>query len=222
MKLSDRGAKLIANFEGFRSCPYQDSVGVWTIGYGSTKGVGPNTKCMTREQALARMKREVNAEYGAAVDRINREHKVGLNENQFDALTSFVYNNGPGALDTEWEIGQALRRKDHRRVADEMLEWNKAGGQVLEGLVRRRQEERKLYLTKPPPPPIRYSKDERHLIRVLKDKDASRERRDRAADSLRKQAAEIQRLARAEKNGWDKGDRGRRYQGIRRAVKKYG
>ena len=68
MRLSDRGAKLSADFEGFRSCPYRDAVGVWTIGFGSTSGVGPNTKCMSRADALKRMKREVDQTYGKAVN----------------------------------------------------------------------------------------------------------------------------------------------------------
>ena len=222
MKLSDRGAQLIANFEGFRSCPYRDAVGVWTIGYGSTKGVGPNTKCISREQALARMRREVGATYGAAVDKINRDHNLKMNQNQFDALTSFVYNVGPGGIGSNTGVGRALRRGHWREVGDEMQEWNKGGGQVLPGLVRRRREERELLLKKPAPPPVRYSDDEQHLLRVLKDKQASTTRRGRAEASLKKQAASIQQLARKEKDGWDKHDRGRRYQGIRRALKRYG
>jgi lysozyme len=222
MKLSDRGAQLIGNFEGFRSQPYRDAVGVWTIGYGSTKGVGPNTRPVSREQAMARLKRETDATYGAAVDRVNREHKLGLNQNQFDALSSFTYNVGPGGIGPDTGVGKALRAKQWQRVVDEMQEWNKGGGQVLPGLVRRRKEEGQLFLKKPPPPPIRYSKDEKHLIRVLKDKKASKERRERAERGLKEQAAKIQKAARSERNGWDKHDRGRRYQGIRRAVKRYG
>jgi lysozyme len=216
MKLSDRGAQLIANFEGFRSCPYQDAVGVWTIGYGSTSGVGPRSKCVSREQALARMKREVNATYGKAIDDL----PVELNQNQFDALTSFVYNVGPGGVAPSTGVGKAVRAKQWQRVVEEMQEWNKGGGQVLPGLVRRRREEGQLFLKKPPPPPVRYSKDEKHLLRVIKDKDTSRERRERAMAGVREQAAKIQKAARRDKDGWDKHDRGRRYRGLRRAVKR--
>ena len=82
VKLSDRGAQLIMEFEGFRSCPYRDAVGKWTIGFGSTKGVGPKTPCITREQAEARMRREIDATYGKAVNDL----PVDLTQNQHDAL----------------------------------------------------------------------------------------------------------------------------------------
>jgi lysozyme len=215
MKLSDRGAKLIANFEGFRSCPYRDAVGKWTIGYGSTKGVGPNSKCISREQALARMKREVDQTYGKAINDL----PVKLNQNQFDALTSFVYNVGPGGVASSTGIGKALRASQWRRAADELLEWNKAGGRPLEGLTRRRRKERELFLRKPAPPPVRYSDQEKRTLKALKS--GKTEQKRRAVEWLKRQAAEIQKLARSEKDGWDKHDRGRRYQGIRRALRRY-
>lgn len=142
MRLSDTGAKLIEEFEGFRSHPYRDAVGVWTIGYGSTKGVGPNTPPVTRAQAHARLKREVDETYGAAVNQLG----LPLNQNRFDALTSFVYNVGPGALSPSTGIGRALRRRDWRAAADELLRWDKAGGRALPGLTRRRRAERALFL----------------------------------------------------------------------------
>ena len=206
MKLSERGARLIAEFEGFRSCPYRDAVGVWTIGYGSTKGVGPGTRCITKAQALARMKREVSATYGKAVDDL----PVKLNQHQFDALTSFVYNVGPGGVASSTGIGAALRRGDFKRAADELLKWNKAGGRELEGLTRRRQAERRLFLTKPP---IAYSAAERGAFDKLKRGNVAE--RKQARDYLDRQAREIQRLARARKDGWKQHDRGRRYKGIR-------
>jgi GH24 family phage-related lysozyme (muramidase) len=152
MKLSDKGAALLEEFEGFRSRPYRDAVGVWTIGYGSTKGVGPNTPHMTPGQARARLKREVDQVYGAAVNRLG----VPLNQHQFDALCSFVYNLGPGAIGPTTGIGRALRARDYRRAADELLKWDKAGGRTLLGLTRRRRAERALFLTavrKPKPGP---------------------------------------------------------------------
>jgi lysozyme len=142
MKLSKRGAALIAEFEGFRSAPYRDAVGVWTIGYGSTRGVGPNTPPVTREQALARMMREIDETYGAAVNALG----VPLNQNQFDALVSFVYNVGPGGISPTTTVGKRLRARDMRGAADALLAWNKAGGRVLPGLTRRRHAERALFL----------------------------------------------------------------------------
>jgi GH24 family phage-related lysozyme (muramidase) len=216
MKLSDRGANLIANFEGFRSCPYKDAVGVWTIGYGSTKGVGPNANCISKAQALERMKREVDATYGKAVNDLPVIDD--LTQNQFDALASFVYNLGPGAINSKTGIGQALRRKQWNRAADEMLEWDKAGGRVLAGLKRRRREERELFLEKEEPDPIKWSDDERYLVRLINDPSVSKERKDRAKVTLRKHAATIQKRAQSERNGWEQYDRGRRYRGIRRVL----
>ena len=208
-RLSARGARLIAEFEGFRSCPYRDPVGVWTVGYGSTHGVGPGSRCLTRAQALARMRREVDQEYGAAVNAL----PVRLTQNRFDSLSSFTYNLGPGAIGSGTGIGRALRRKQWRRAADEMLEWNQAGGHVLAGLVRRRKAERKLFLTAPP---VRYTSAERRALRRLKRGTAKQKRE--AREQLRRQARDIQKRARGERNGWRKHDRARRYQGIRRAL----
>lgn len=143
MQLSRTGAALITEFEGFRANPYQDSVGVWTIGYGSTAGVGPNTPPVTQEAALQRMMGEVDVKYGAAVNALG----VPLTQNQFDALTSFVYNVGPGGIATSTGIGRALRACDYARAAEELLKWDKAGGRALAGLTRRRQAERRLFLT---------------------------------------------------------------------------
>jgi GH24 family phage-related lysozyme (muramidase) len=140
MNLSRRGVRLIQDYEGFRSRPYRDSVGVWTVGYGSTKGVGPHTAPLNRAQASERLRSEVDAEYGAAVKALH----LPLNQHQFDALVSFVYNVGPGAL------GPELRARHWRRAADELLRWDKAGGRPLLGLTRRRRAERKLFLTPPP------------------------------------------------------------------------
>ena len=214
VRLSNRGSEMIASFEGFRSRPYRDAVGVPTVGFGSTRGVTMSSPPVTRAQALARLKREANATYGAAVDRLNREHRLGLNQNQFDALTSFVYNVGPGALSSSTGIGRALRAKQWQRAADELLEWDKAGGRRLEGLSRRRRAERELFLA---PPPVAYTELERRNLARLGSKD--QETRRRARERLTEQARRIQRAARGERDGWRKHDRGRRYQGIRRRLR---
>jgi GH24 family phage-related lysozyme (muramidase) len=142
VKLSDKGAALIEEFEGFRAHAYRDAVGVPTIGFGSTKGVRMGDGPVTRAQARARLKREVDEVYGAAVNRLG----VPLNQHQFDALCSFTYNLGPGAIASSTGIGRALRTRDWRRAADELLKWDKAGGRTLLGLTRRRRAERALFL----------------------------------------------------------------------------
>jgi GH24 family phage-related lysozyme (muramidase) len=209
MQLSDSGARLIAQFEGFRSCPYRDAVGVWTIGYGSTRGVGPRSKCITRAEALERMKREVDRVYGKAVNALG----LPLNQNQHDALTSFVYNLGPGAIGPGTGIGKALRARQWKRAADEMLRWDKAGGRTLAGLTRRRRAERRRFLAAPP---VDYSAMERSQFERLR-KGGPAERRD-ARRWLEKHADHLRHLARQD-GSWKLHDRGRRYQGIRRRLR---
>ena len=143
--VSDRGVALIKGFEGFRSAPYQDAVGVWTIGYGHTEGVGRSTKPISERQARRLLKQDLDRKYCPPVLRLG----VPLNQNQVDALTSFVYNLGAGAIGPDTGVGKALRQRQYKLAADHMLAWNKAGGQVLPGLTRRRQAERALFLKQP-------------------------------------------------------------------------
>lgn len=216
MKLSTRGAKLIAEFEGFSAKPYLDPVGVWTIGYGSTKGVGPNTPPMTRAQALARMMREVDETYGRAVNQLD----LPLNQNQFDALTSFVYNVGPGGVGPGTTIGKRLRARDWRGAADALLAWNKAGGRVLPGLTRRRQAERTLFLE-----PIQAADPESWLteveLRRVRELDAIHRgatpahprREDVLVRVLTEQRKRIWRAAQ-QPDGWTKLHRAKRYRSL--------
>lgn len=142
MKFSKRGAALVMEFEGFSARPYRDSVGVWTIGYGSTAGVGPHSPPVTKAQAQARLMREVDAQYGAAINSL----RLPLNCNQFDALVSFVYNVGVGGVAPSTHVGRSLRAREWRHAADALLAWDKAGGRPLAGLTRRRHAERALFL----------------------------------------------------------------------------
>lgn len=177
MKISEAGARLIAEFEGFSAKPYKDPVGVWTIGFGSTKGVGPNTPPVTREQAMARLMNEVNVVYGAAINALD----LPLTQCQFDALVSFVYNVGPGGVAASTTVGKRLRAHDWQGAADALLAWDKAGGRVLPGLTRRRQAERALFLSSPARDPLAgYPADEKRWIREyddLKRRGANRARR---------------------------------------------
>ncbi len=215
MRLSQPGVDLIKSFEGFRSCPYRDAVGVWTIGYGSTKGVGPNTKCVSRNQAENRLRSEVDATYGAAVDKI-----AGLNQNQHDALTSFVYNVGVGGIGPGTGIGKALRAKRWNQAANELLKWDKAGGRALPGLTRRRKAERELFLrpgaTSSSLPG--YTDGERRWIKEyddLKRHNKDKDRRRVLRRVMTQQRKAIWHAAESEKDGWDKNNRRARYQSLK-------
>ncbi|WP_217188997.1 lysozyme [Enterobacter soli] len=146
MQTSDKGIALIKEFEGCKLTAYQDSVGVWTIGYGWTQPVDgkPIRAGMTIKQETAeRLLKTGLVSYESDVSRLV---KVGLNQGQFDALVSFTYNLGARSLSTSTLL-RKLNSGDYAGAADEFLRWNKAGGKVLNGLTRRREAERALFLS---------------------------------------------------------------------------
>lgn len=215
MKLSDAGVQLIANFEGFRSHPYQDAVGVWTIGYGSTKGVGPRSKPVTREQALERLKREVQDTYGAAVDALH----LPLNQNQYDATVSFVYNLGPGVLSSGSTFGRLLRGHHFTAAANAMLLYVNAGGRRLLGLVNRRRAERALFLKpahgKAQSRKVQFTRNERRTLDLIMKVRARKSTPARRA-AIRGYKATLlvyraKLRAAAKLTGWGRADRRRRY-----------
>ena len=131
------GLQLIESFEGLRLTSYQDSVGVWTIGYGHTLGVKPG-QTITQQQAQAFLQQDLSIAEGA----VNQKN-LPLNGNQFAALVSFTFNLGAGNLNKLLKNGLAA-------VPDRILLFDHAGGKALPGLTRRRQAERALYLTPDP------------------------------------------------------------------------
>jgi len=146
MQTSDKGIALIKQFEGCKLTAYQDSVGVWTIGYGWTQPVDgkPIRAGMTIKQETAeRLLKTGLVSYESDVSRLV---KVGLTQGQFDALVSFTYNLGARSLSTS-TLMRKLNASDYAGAADEFLRWNKAGGKVLNGLSRRREAERALFLS---------------------------------------------------------------------------
>jgi len=146
MQTSSRGIALIKEFEGCRLTAYQDSVGVWTIGYGWTYPVDGKSikRGMTIDQATA--DRLLKTGLVGYENDILKLVKVKLNQGQFDALVSFTYNLGARALSTSTLL-KKLNAGDCRGAADEFPRWNKAGGQVLAGLTNRRAAERSLFLS---------------------------------------------------------------------------
>ncbi|WP_406808191.1 lysozyme [Enterobacter chuandaensis] len=146
MQTSEKGIALIKQFEGCKLTAYQDSVGVWTIGYGWTQPVDgkPIRAGMTIKQETAeRLLKTGLVSYESDVSRLV---KVSLTQGQFDALISFTYNLGARSLSTSTLL-RKLNAGDYAGAADEFLRWNKAGGKVLNGLTRRREAERALFLS---------------------------------------------------------------------------
>jgi len=153
MHLSDHGYQVIKNFEGLRLSAYRDVAGVWTIGYGSTryhdgKAVKPGDKLASEAQADALFHNTLG-QYEAAV---NEFAKIPLTQNQFDALVSFTYNEGTGAL-RESTLLARLNERDYEAAANGFLAWNKitdpkTGKKIVcDTLVQRRTEERQLFLS---------------------------------------------------------------------------
>lgn len=140
MRTSQRGLSLIKSFEGLRLLAYRDAVGVWTIGYGATRGVKPGMS-ITKEQAERMLFNDVQR-FEPEVERLVQ---VPLSANQWDALVSFTYNLGAANLESSTLL-RKLNAGDYAGAAEQFPRWNKAGGKVLPGLVRRREAERVLFL----------------------------------------------------------------------------
>ena len=151
MKTSESGVDLIKRFEGLELEAYQDIAGVWTIGYGHTETVKPGQR-ITEREAEALLRRDLKPRE----DAVKRLTSVPLNQNEFDALISFVYNVGVDAYRRS-TARKRLNAGNRIGAADALTWWNKAtvGGVLREvtGLTRRRAAERALFLT-PTNPPI--------------------------------------------------------------------
>jgi lysozyme len=142
-QINAAGIKLLTAFEGCELKAYQDSVRVWTIGYGHTKTAKPG---MTITQAQAeQLLQDDLAEFEAAVE---STVNVGLNDDQFSALVSFCFNLGARSL-FDSTLLRVLNQGNFAAAANEFPRWNKAGQQQLLGLTRRRLAERSLFLSQP-------------------------------------------------------------------------
>ena len=142
MNISNEGISLIKKFEGCKLEAYYDAVDVLTIAYGRTKNVQAGDTC-TQEQADAWLEEELH-EYGGYV---NDAVKVDLEQNQFDALVSWVYNLGPTNLSSSTML-KVINEEKYNEVPAQIRRWNKAGGNVLDGLTRRREAEALLFQNK--------------------------------------------------------------------------
>jgi len=140
LSYSDQGLALTEQFEGLRLTAYQDSIGVWTIGYGHT---GPDVQpglAITQEQAGALLLQDV----AGAAAAVNRLVTVPLTQNQFDALVDFTFNAGQGNLASSTLLRE-LNAGNTAGAAAQFLVWVYAGGVQLPGLAKRRQAEAALF-----------------------------------------------------------------------------
>lgn len=136
MKTSQKGIDLIKSFEGRRLDAYKCPAGVWTIGYGHTGNVHKGM-AITQEAAEAFLREDL-VKFELKVGKYDSAYR--WNQNEFDALVSFAYN--VGSIDQLTDRG----RRSREAIAEKILQYNKAGGKALNGLIRRRKEERALFL----------------------------------------------------------------------------
>ena len=147
MNINKATIDLVKEFEGCKLTAYRDAVGVWTIGYGTTARAGLGiipTAGMTITQAEA--DQFLADGLNKFADQIRPMIVADLNDNQFGACVSLAYNIGTHAFGTSSAL-KHINAGDYDKAANAILLWNKAGGKVLKGLVRRREAERKLFLT---------------------------------------------------------------------------
>lgn len=158
MKVSNEGLKFIMNWEGTILKPYKDVAGIWTIGCGHVIKPGEKFEEITVEKAMELLRSDISiAESG-----IEKYVKVSLTQPMFDALCSFTFNTGIGALASSTLL-KKLNASDYSGAAEEFLKWCKIKdpktGTLVEnkGLLNRRKSEKELFMkptgSVPAPPP---------------------------------------------------------------------
>lgn len=158
MNISQNGINLIKSYEGLKLTAYKPTPAEphYTIGYGHSASDVRADETITQATADSLLAQDVS-KFEAGVAALI---KIPVNQNQFDALVSFAYNVGLGNFKTSTLL-TLVNKKDFKDAANEFGKWNKSGGKVLAGLVKRREAEKELFLkavpmpsTKPTPKPI--------------------------------------------------------------------
>lgn len=146
MKINKEGLQLIKDFEGLMLYSYYDAVGVLTCGYGHTGSDIEYPMIINQKQADDWLKKDLQR-FERHVNNINNKYNYDFNTNEFSALVSFAFNVG--------SIVQLVKggTRNKLEIADAMMLYNKAGGKILPGLVRRRLAEYNLF-TKPVEPEL--------------------------------------------------------------------
>ena len=145
-RMTDEGLDLIKLYEGYSSSPYLCPAQHWTIGYGAIWGmddkrVTEDPPDINEDQADYLLRRDVKKSEMAVL----RHIRVPLEDGQFNALCSFVFNLGSGALQSS-TLRRKINRGDYIGAANEFPRWVYAGGRRLKGLVRRREHERSMFM----------------------------------------------------------------------------
>lgn len=145
MELSQKGKDLIMQFEGLKLSAYQDSVGIWTIGYGNTfyeDGTAVKKGDVITHNRAIKLFNLIVKRFEVGVDELVTSL---INQNQFDALVCLAYNIGIGNFKSSSLLKMVNKSPNDNTIYLQFLRWNKAKGQVIEGLTRRRMAESNLY-----------------------------------------------------------------------------
>jgi lysozyme len=145
-KASNNLIELIKKFEGFSSKPYLCPAKVVTIGYGNTFYANGEKVKLTdapiNELQAVELLKQTLGQYEKAVDSYCVD---SLTQNQFDALVDFAYNCGNGNLKSSTLLKKVNANPNDITIGLEFAKWNKGGGKILNGLVKRRAAESELY-----------------------------------------------------------------------------
>lgn len=143
--VTDEGMALIKRFEGFSATPYLCPAGWWTIGWGAVRdGTGEPITVATLSVAGDEAETLLRRDVGLAERAVLRLIEVPLADGQFDALVSFTFNLGAGALQRS-ALRRKVNRQEHADAPKEFRKWLWGGGKRLPGLVRRREAEATRY-----------------------------------------------------------------------------
>lgn len=143
LQIAPIGIELIQYFESLRLKPYRDPVGLFTIGYGHLMRKGEQYTAISKEQALALLRKDI-----AVAELVVKRHvHVPLSVSQFSALVSLVYNIGEYQFRTSTLV-KVINQQNYLQAAEEIRRWERAGGKVLRGLSKRRYAEYLLFTGK--------------------------------------------------------------------------
>ena len=140
MTTSRKGLQLIKDFEGLRLGSYKCPAGVWTIGYGHTKGVKAN---MVIDQMRAD---DMLIEDIAPIERLLNSVGINFRQEQFDALVSWIFNLGQGSFKNSTLLKRIMDNASDEDISEQIIRWVYAAGETLVGLKKRRVAEANMFL----------------------------------------------------------------------------
>lgn len=156
MRTSDKGIALIKKYEGCKLTAYKCPAGIWTIGYGTTKGVKQG-QTITQAKADALLVEDLRT-----TEKVVNDLHINFKQQQFDALISWIYNLGAGNFAVSTFKRKIVNGNADEAIAEEIVKWVNAGGRPLLGLKRRRVDEANMWLGRE-----KYTVDDNGVIRHI-------------------------------------------------------